>query len=503
MRYNNEDNIRQIIKYFRDLNYPDNFIFGLLGNWQSETASTFNPTEVQHSYKQDNEEYTNAADYGQNNFCTDRIGYGLAQWTSAGRKSGLYAYAKSCKKSVGDLLTQCAWTVQEINSTGYGNIRRAIKNNVSIEEFTRVICTDYERPASMQTDRKELVIQVRISYALKLYEYFNDKEKNNMSVKVMLDAGHDNNRNVSPVFKSYNEATFAWKLQEELKTELAKYGIEVGTTRSSKEQTMDVVARGKCAKGYDLFISLHSNACNTESVRRVSGIYVCKDSKTDISAKSLDITTKLTAAVTSVMGISEAPKNYYKLAGYDRNGNGITTDDDYYGVLYGAHMVQVPGLILEHSFHTNKTSAQWLYKNDNIHKLAVAESKVIAEYFSLNNVIDNDANEQTVTDTIIYTVKKGDNLSKIASTYSTTVDEIVALNPSIKNKNVISVGQKLTIPTNTDGTEYTVRTYKVAKGDSLSKIAKKYSNVTWKQIANANSIKFPYTLTIGQVLIIP
>lgn len=502
MAYNNENNIRQIITFYRDNGYSDNFICGLLGNWQSETASTFNPTEVQHSYKQDNEEYTNNADYGLNDFCADRIGYGLAQWTSQGRKAGLYNYAKSQKKSVGDLITQCEWTIKEINSTGYGNIRKAIKNNASLEEFARVICTDFERPASMQTDKKEAAIQVRINYALKIKEYFFS-EVNNMSKKVMIDAGHDNNRNVSPVFRDYNEATFAWKLQEELKTELQKYGIEVGTTRKTKAEVKDVVARGKCAKGYDLFISLHSNACNTASVRRVSGIYVCKDSKTDISSKALDITTKLTKAVTEVMGISETPKNYYKLAGYDRNGNGITTDDDYYGVLYGAHIVKVPGLILEHSFHTNATSAKWLYQDENIHKLAVKESEVIANYFSLNNKIDDTANEQTETKTIVYTVVKGDSLAKIASKYSTTVDEIVALNPCIKNKNVIAVGWKLTIPTNTDGAKNTVKTYKVVKGDSLSKIAKRYSSVTWKQIATANNIKFPYTLTIGQVLIIP
>lgn len=172
MAYNNENNIRQIIAFYRDNGYSDNFICGLLGNWQSETASTFNPTEVQHSYKQGNEEYTNNADYGLNDFCTDRIGYGLAQWTSQGRKTGLYNYAKTQKKSVGDLITQCEWAIKEINSTDYGNIRKAIKNNVSLEEFARVICTDFERLASMQTDKKEAAIRVRINYALKIKEYF-------------------------------------------------------------------------------------------------------------------------------------------------------------------------------------------------------------------------------------------------------------------------------------------------------------------------------------------
>ena len=42
----------------------------------------------------------------------------------------------------------------------------------------------------------------------------------------------------------------------------------------------------------------------------------------------------------------------------------------------------------------------------------------------------------------IYTVKSGDTLSKIASTYGTTVDTMVEIN-AIQNKNLIRVGQVL------------------------------------------------------------
>ena len=47
---------------------------------------------------------------------------------------------------------------------------------------------------------------------------------------------------------------------------------------------------------------------------------------------------------------------------------------------------------------------------------------------------------------ITYTVKKGDTLTAIASKYNTTVNEIVKLNPIIKNPNLINIGWKLTIP---------------------------------------------------------
>lgn len=46
---------------------------------------------------------------------------------------------------------------------------------------------------------------------------------------------------------------------------------------------------------------------------------------------------------------------------------------------------------------------------------------------------------------VTYTVKSGDNLTKIAKAHNTTVDAIVKLNPSIKDPNKIYVGQKLVI----------------------------------------------------------
>ena len=46
-----------------------------------------------------------------------------------------------------------------------------------------------------------------------------------------------------------------------------------------------------------------------------------------------------------------------------------------------------------------------------------------------------------------YTVKSGDTLSSIAKKFNTTVEELVSSN-GIKNKNLIYVGQKLTVPTN-------------------------------------------------------
>lgn len=47
---------------------------------------------------------------------------------------------------------------------------------------------------------------------------------------------------------------------------------------------------------------------------------------------------------------------------------------------------------------------------------------------------------------VVYTIKSGDNLSKIAATYKTTLKKIQAANPQIKNINRIFPGQKINIP---------------------------------------------------------
>lgn len=46
-------------------------------------------------------------------------------------------------------------------------------------------------------------------------------------------------------------------------------------------------------------------------------------------------------------------------------------------------------------------------------------------------------------------------------------------------------------------------TYTVVRGDTLAKIAAKYPGVTYKMIADANGIKAPYVIQIGQKLTIP
>jgi len=47
---------------------------------------------------------------------------------------------------------------------------------------------------------------------------------------------------------------------------------------------------------------------------------------------------------------------------------------------------------------------------------------------------------------LVYTIKKNETLSKIATAHGITLDELLAANPQIKNPNKIVEGQQITIP---------------------------------------------------------
>ncbi len=107
------------------------------------------------------------------------------------------------------------------------------------------------------------------------------------------------------------------------------------------------------------------------------------------------------------------------------------------------------------------------------------------------------------TETITYTVQRGDTLWAIARRYGTTSGEIAEIN-NISNPNLIYPGQELRIPTNstTEGEE-TRGTgdiiYTVQRGDTLSKIAREY-NVTVAHIVELNDITNPNLIYPGEKL---
>ena len=109
------------------------------------------------------------------------------------------------------------------------------------------------------------------------------------------------------------------------------------------------------------------------------------------------------------------------------------------------HLTVGKGKFKESGWQKNQYGV-WVINNQyDVHKALFLLDKVNIindgdyNWIKTDKLIENINNNE-----IIYTVVKGDNLTKIAKLYNTSVNELIRLN-NIANKNLIYVGQKLVI----------------------------------------------------------
>lgn len=148
-------------------------------------------------------------------------------------------------------------------------------------------------------------------------------------------------------------------------------------------------------------------------------------------------------------------------------------------------------------------------KGDTLWDIANKYGTTVSKLKSLNNLKSNvlqvgqtlkvSSSEKEIIpdDYLVYKVKNGDNLSKIAKEYDTTVSTIMKINNL--NSDKLAINQQLLLPKTkkADGE----KTYTVKSGDTLSQIA--YDNkITTSELKKANNLASDL-LKIGQVLIIP
>lgn len=195
-------------------------------------------------------------------------------------------------------------------------------------------------------------------------------------IKICLDAGHSGSKyNQSPVVKTYFESATMWKLHLKLKAQLEAKGFEVVTTRNGIDDNIDVYERGAASRGCTAFLSLHSNACGTESVD-YPVVYRAHDNLNGVDGIALQIAKK----IGELMGTTQAGRTATR-----KNSAG----GEYYGVLRGARAAGTPFyMLIEHSFHTNTKATKWLAVDANLDKLAIAEAELLASYFDVEAPTD-------------------------------------------------------------------------------------------------------------------
>lgn len=227
-------------------------------------------------------------------------------------------------------------------------------------------------------------------------------------LRILVDAGHDPSNSSVGIIPDYVECNFVWRIAEAFISELNKYeGVEINRTRENKYVKMSNVDRGALVHKYksDLFLSFHTNAIdkNQSKIDRPVIIPSVKCPMIDLANDFGEALVELFDYQLVKNNFKRLTQNYHQVFMKESNSQAGV---DYYGVLYGCSWYNVPGIIIEHSFHSNKNVCEWFLKTpDSAELLGKCDAEVIAKYYGLKLKTEVD-DKYHVGD--IYLVKKGD-----------------------------------------------------------------------------------------------
>lgn len=162
---------------------------------------------------------------------------------------------------------------------------------------------------------------------------------------------------------------------------------------------------------------------------------------------------------------------------------------DYYYIIRETGNAE--SVLVEYGFIDNKNDAYKL--ENNLEEFVEGTVKAIAEYLGVDYVAPNISSNGT------YTVKRGDTLYSISREYNIPIDTLISLNnltsPALK------IGQILKLTSDSKESLEDTEIYQVKRGDTLYNIASKF-NTTVDNLKNINNLT-SNTLTIGQNLLVP
>ena len=169
---------------------------GLIGNLEDESDG-FWPNRLEYlcvkrmkenGKNYTDESYTAAIDSGKIS-CEEflhplpgkQYGYGLAQWTTPARKSGLWNLAHQRGVSIADLDMQLDYILQELEEK-FPSVLKILKSTSSIQEASDIVLVKFESPAGADKLKES-----RAERGKKFYEYLKGESH------MISNCGHDEN----------------------------------------------------------------------------------------------------------------------------------------------------------------------------------------------------------------------------------------------------------------------------------------------------------------------
>lgn len=121
---------------------------GAVGNFSAE--SNVDPSNVQLEYQWQKDDYLNrllSGKMSREEFASDEIGFGLAQWTTYERKAALWDYAKEQEKPINDLMLQLDFFLKELRED-FPDVYEALqRGDITVSEASNMLLHGYENPA--------------------------------------------------------------------------------------------------------------------------------------------------------------------------------------------------------------------------------------------------------------------------------------------------------------------------------------------------------------------
>lgn len=171
-----KQNAEKAFRFFLSCGCTEAGAAGLMGNLYAESGLRSNTLErlcikryAELGINFTDELYTRSVDngaIGKNEFLHPmgkHYGYGLAQWTTDGRKGGLYDYIKSKNASISDLKCQCEYLYSELQNSLKSTLN-VLKTASDINTASDYVLLHFEQPRDAESQ-----IGLRRKYSNEIY----------------------------------------------------------------------------------------------------------------------------------------------------------------------------------------------------------------------------------------------------------------------------------------------------------------------------------------------